>query len=807
MHTRKGVLLMRRVRCLRGCAAIFLALALSAAALAPGPLPLAHARVRTQALHQPLGIASATSGPAVVSTATPNIAPATPTATPAPFEVHDVFVGVGGGQVARYDAAGHLRQMLDTGSTSAEEANMCFDAAGSLYTLNFQSENMSKFDDQGRLLMYPWPAFPPATLPIQYFYPNSPQSCVADAAGHIYVSAGVETWWGQLFAFDATGNRLGLYILAVPYNLPPAAERGVVGIDLAADQCTLLYTARGSSSIQSFNVCTATQLADFATGLSPDHQCYQLRIRTNGEVLVACGSQILRLDPYGQVIQTYAPGDGSEDFDTLSLDPDGTSFWTVGYDLGHVFKVDIATGRVLAAFTAPPLVYGDAGVAVFGAPVAARSTPAPTDTVAPVDWTATPTPTNTPIPACAYPPTPTGTPLPGGVTLDPSASPPYSEPRITASFQGLGPVAAGNWYWLAWDGVLLTGAAGNPPPSIAFSAPDWIAGLTAPGYHTVGLYQGTVAQSENNTGTLMAAARFFDFAATPCWPTPTSTPSSTPTHTPTSTPTDTPTNTPTKTPTSTATNTPTNTPMSTATGTTTSAPASPVPAPIPPAAAPTSPSQIIVAPSSPTSALVTPVLVTSIPLPTGTAPATLVPAPATPRVPRLPGLPSATPTHTTTAPTPRATSRPPRAVRRHRTASLPLTFVVSPRVVLGGHTLLVTAHTAPHARISVTLKVTTTTVMIMGKGKHRRHVRHTAVLYHAGIAGPATVHGLFARHLRIAYKPQRPRWALLICAARAGHRTATRTIGMLLQPSKHHARLSLARNGPGLPRVLVLGNR
>jgi len=63
----------------------------------------------------------------------------------------------------------------------------------------------------------------------------------------------------------------------------------------------MYYTSEGSE-FKRFDVCTDTQLVDFATGLT--RPCFALCVRANSEVMVACASQVYRLDSTGGVMQT-----------------------------------------------------------------------------------------------------------------------------------------------------------------------------------------------------------------------------------------------------------------------------------------------------------------------------------------------------------------------------------------------------------------------------------------------------------------------------------------------------------------------
>src|SRR5207253_3175163 len=130
------------------------------------------------------------------------------------------------------------------------------------------------------------------------------------------------------------------------------------------DGCTIYYTSEGAG-VKRFNVCTNTQLSDFAVTPLPS-PCYGLQIRSNGEVMVACNTDIVRLNSSGSIVQHYNPGSAS-DFFAIALDPDGTSFWAANYDTGAIYKVNIASGSVSTTFTATPASgTGLAGLAVFG---------------------------------------------------------------------------------------------------------------------------------------------------------------------------------------------------------------------------------------------------------------------------------------------------------------------------------------------------------------------------------------------------------------------------------------------------------
>ena len=312
--------------------------------------------------------------PKMTATSTPRPTATAPRSTVTPtvraLAAGNLFAGVGGGKINRYDPRGRLLAVVSTGSRRSEVKGMCFDATGNLYVTNFDARTMSKFDNRSRLVAVPWGSR----------FRSNPSSCVADRAGHVYVGEVLGS--NQLLKFDARGRLIATY--------KPAREfAGVDWIDLAGDQCTIFYTSEGNT-IKRFDVCKNRQLPDFAGGMP--NQCYGLQLRSNGDVLVACRTAVYRLNSKGRTVATYtarhlgeiggcqsASQAGCDPFKSallaVRLDPDHKTFWTVGFESGHVYRVDIATGRRLLSFTAPPYqLMGD--LAIVGQPSAGLTTPA-----------------------------------------------------------------------------------------------------------------------------------------------------------------------------------------------------------------------------------------------------------------------------------------------------------------------------------------------------------------------------------------------------------------------------------------------
>jgi hypothetical protein len=322
--------------------------------------------------------------PVIVTVAVVLLAGLVASTAEAQFQPGNVLAGVGAGKIKRFSSTGTLLQTLDSGTTSNETTGMCFDASTNLFGTLFSISQVAKYDNSGTLV----------TSTFGSGYDLDPESCIIDATGNAFVGQADGTH--QVKKFDSFGTLIT--------NFSPAGEnRGTDWIDLAADQCTLFYTSEGPS-VKRFNVCTNTQLTDFATGL-PGSRCFALRIRPNQELLVACTSTVNRLSSAGAVLQSY-PASAFTPADSflfaLNLDPDGTTFWTGGISTGNVYRINIASGAQVTSFNAGILGGSMAGLTVVGEIQVAQPTPTPTG---PVPATATPTspPAQVVVPTLSFP--------------------------------------------------------------------------------------------------------------------------------------------------------------------------------------------------------------------------------------------------------------------------------------------------------------------------------------------------------------------------------------------------------------------
>jgi hypothetical protein len=276
-----------------------------------------------------------------------------------PFNVGDVFAGVGRGKFNHFSPTGTLLETLDDGQAvgSGEDATtgMCFDPAGNMYGTNLDKGTMSKFSNNGTLLNATFGSF------------NSlPESCLIIGGTTMYVSE-----------VSGTGDILKLSLPAgtqlANYDTPRSDW-----IDLAADQCTMFYSDEGPS-VHRFNVCTNTAMPNF-TNAGPNF--FALRVLPNGDVLAAAGASVKRFNSAGtEILPAYTAG-GENGFFALNLDPDGTHFWSGGIVSGIIYKFNLTpVGPPVLSFSSQIATAGGtilAGVAVFGENIVSNPTPTPT---------------------------------------------------------------------------------------------------------------------------------------------------------------------------------------------------------------------------------------------------------------------------------------------------------------------------------------------------------------------------------------------------------------------------------------------
>ena len=258
-----------------------------------------------------------------------------------PFHRGDVFATASGG-VQEYTPSGQLVQTIP-GTSGA--TTLCFDPSGRHLIV----PGIGLFDSSGNLLASNW-----TSVPVGAF--GSGVDCVADGFGHVYADGPSS----PITKYDLKGNALRTFSVVGGIQF---------AMDLAPDECTMYESAWAAPSNFGgpFNVCTNTQDSAKSWQLLDD-----LRVLPNWQVLLLGDYGASLVDASGQAIEGYGGSSSfGGSFRSLSLDPDGTSFWAccssnsaIQPSSNDIVRFDINTGQIRAEW---PLSAG--AIAVYGPPL------------------------------------------------------------------------------------------------------------------------------------------------------------------------------------------------------------------------------------------------------------------------------------------------------------------------------------------------------------------------------------------------------------------------------------------------------
>jgi len=240
----------------------------------------------------------------------------------AAFSGNNVFVSIASGLVREFTPLGAAVQDIDCTSVggAAFTTGSVFDDDMNFYVTMFSGGTVCKTDMDNTV-----------HTSFGSGYSGSPESILIDAAGNFYVGAVAGD--NDIRKFNSAGTPLAQFDVAIE-------DIGSDWIDLAADQCTMLYTSEGQRVLR-YDVCNDTQLADFTT-LPGTGTAFAFRILPDGGILVAHSDVISRTNAAGAVIDTYdVTGVGG--WFALNLDGDGNTFWSADF-AGNVCRFDIDTG-------------------------------------------------------------------------------------------------------------------------------------------------------------------------------------------------------------------------------------------------------------------------------------------------------------------------------------------------------------------------------------------------------------------------------------------------------------------------------
>lgn len=248
------------------------------------------------------------------------------------FAPGDVFVALRSGQVQWHHPDGTLNAIL-TGAIQGKVEGLGHDTSGNLYVSHYCADlsicrtgnAFEKFN----------------TLGVSQGQFGSgyclPFSILFDGSGRAYVG---QSDCDGILELNAAGELQRSFA-------PEPENQGAVWIDLGNDGCTMFYTSRGQS-VKRFNVCTNEQIPNLYT-LPGTDVLNQLHVLPDGDVLVASDDEILRISPFGSVVQSYDVAGEFRLWYGVAPVGDGT-FWASNYGTSNVYRFHLETGEVLGGF-------------------------------------------------------------------------------------------------------------------------------------------------------------------------------------------------------------------------------------------------------------------------------------------------------------------------------------------------------------------------------------------------------------------------------------------------------------------------
>ena len=289
-------------------------------------------------------------------------------------KVGEIFVAIGGGHYQVWHPTPPTATLVETitnGAATDNNAGCAFSSTYAPFTTDLSANNVFKdfIDDPQNVFQ---------TISVVPAGGAQPTSVAFDSLGHSYV--GVAAGNGLIEEYGPSGT----LVQTLPLNTSKLKD-GSPWMDLSTDAQTIYFT-NGSNTVHQY-VFSTNMVSKFAT--ISGATLYALRVlptatqtATGGLLLVAAvfsgSSNIQLLDSSGATKQTYsvtAPPVNEANFQVLTLDPNGTSFWAGNPTTHNFYRFNLATGRIEVGPVNTAVGSGPNGMCAYGGFSAAQPQP------------------------------------------------------------------------------------------------------------------------------------------------------------------------------------------------------------------------------------------------------------------------------------------------------------------------------------------------------------------------------------------------------------------------------------------------
>ena len=265
----------------------------------------------------------------------------------APFAKGDIFVTdsalddsarfpTGMGKVRQYDAEWSLKATYETGQRGLI-SSLSLDRSGRLHIFDPQARWVGTIGPDGQPLAS-FPELPNMAL----------GSMIETTDGFLFGETFIGAipgfaGAGHVYRVDHDGRVIRAYDTA--NNGGVGGFLGVTHMALSPDASTLYHVSETGAEVYAHDLADDRRLGAIYTRQDPPPMVFGLATAPDGSVLVACATEIRRLSPQGEVIQTYALPEG-RGWSVVKMRHGDTAFWALDFMAGQLVCVGLASGEI-----------------------------------------------------------------------------------------------------------------------------------------------------------------------------------------------------------------------------------------------------------------------------------------------------------------------------------------------------------------------------------------------------------------------------------------------------------------------------
>ncbi len=239
----------------------------------------------------------------------------------------------GHGRVRHYSRDWRLKRAFDTGGFGLI-SSLVFDRTGTLHVLDPQARRV---DHYGPVAM--------PLLPTRGF-----GSMIALSDGNYLVGEHMVgqipgfSGDGKVYRVDGSGKILETYDTET--NGGVSSFLGVTHMALAGDGRTLYHLSETGAHLYAHDLIDNRRLGIVYTRADPPPLLFGMAVLPDGNILIATGAGVRRLDAKGTIVRDYEMPAG-RGWSVVILREGGATFWALDFFGGRAAIVDVASGDIV----------------------------------------------------------------------------------------------------------------------------------------------------------------------------------------------------------------------------------------------------------------------------------------------------------------------------------------------------------------------------------------------------------------------------------------------------------------------------